>query len=81
MVNKVHLNGTYSLRELDRTSLRVPVAGKRIKLFQRSGRFHLEDLEEIFDPQYPEDGQQAEEEDGEEELGDAVDNNQDNEDA
>jgi len=81
VVNKVHLNGTYSLRELNGASLRVPVAGKRTKLFQRSGRFHLEDLKEILNPHDPEDGQQAEEEDEEEGLGDAVDNSQDIEDA
>ena len=81
MVNKVHLNGTYSLRELNGASLRVPVPGKCIKLFQRSRRFHLKDLEEISDPLDPEDGQQAEEKDEEEELGDAIDNSQDIQDA
>jgi hypothetical protein len=77
VVIKVHLNGTYSLRELDGTSLCVPVAGKRIKIFRRSGRFHLEDLEERFNSQELEDDQQDEEED--EELEDALDDNQDSE--
>ena len=78
VVMKVHTNGTYSLRELDGTSLRIPVAGKRIKAFRRSGRYHYEDLEEIFDPQELEDGGRIEEDD--EDFEDAVDNNQDNED-
>jgi hypothetical protein len=73
----VHFNGTYSLRELDGTSLCIPVAGKRIKIFRRSGRFHLEDLEEHFNSEELEDDQQDEEED--EELEDAVDDNQDSE--
>jgi hypothetical protein len=77
VVIKVHLNGTYSLRELDGTSLCIPVAGKRIKIFRRSGRFHLEDLEEHFNSEELEDDQQDEEED--EELEDAVDDNQDSE--
>ena len=77
VVMKVHLNGTYSLRELDGSTLRVPVAGKRIKVFRRSDRFHLDDLEEIFDPQDLENDDQDEEEDEEEEAEDADDNNQD----
>jgi hypothetical protein len=55
----------------------VPVAGKRIKVFRRSDRFHLDDLEEIFDPQDLENDDQDEEEDEEEEAEDADDNNQD----
>lgn len=77
VVTKVHLNGTYSLRELDGTSLRVPMAGKRIKVFRRSGRFHLEAMEDILNPQNLEEGETDEEEDEEE---NAVDNNQDMED-
>lgn len=81
VVIKVHLNGTYSLRELDGALLRVPVAGKRIKVFRRSGRFHLNDLEDIFDPQNVQDGDPDEEEDGaEDDTEDAVDNNQNMED-
>lgn len=46
VVTKVHENATYSLRELDGTPLRVPVAGKRIKAFRRrGGSYHTEDLE------------------------------------
>ena len=74
---KVHLNGTYSLRELDGASLRVPVAGKRIKVFRRSGRFHLEAMEDILDP-WNLDEDDTDEEESEDE--DAVDNNQDIED-
>jgi Integrase zinc binding domain/RNase H-like domain found in reverse transcriptase/Reverse transcriptase (RNA-dependent DNA polymerase) len=77
VVTKVHLNGTYVLRELDGVSLRVPVAGKRIKVFRRSGKFHLEDIEEIFHPQELEGDQQLEE--SEEALEDAVDDTQNNE--
>jgi hypothetical protein len=35
IVVTVHDNATYSLRELDGTLLRVPIAGKRIKAFKR----------------------------------------------
>ena len=76
VVIRVHLNGTYSLRELDRAPLHVPVAGKRIKVFRRSEKFHLDDLEEIFNPRNLED----EEEDEEEGAEVAVENNQDSED-
>lgn len=31
----VHDNATYSLRELDGTPLKLPIAGKRIKVFKR----------------------------------------------
>ena len=45
VVVEVHDNATYTLRELDGTQLRVPVAGKRIKAFKRrDGRFSFEDL-------------------------------------
>jgi hypothetical protein len=51
VVIKVYENGTYSLRELDGTPLRVPVAGKRIKAFKRrDGRFNDEDLESFMLP-------------------------------
>jgi Integrase zinc binding domain/RNase H-like domain found in reverse transcriptase/Reverse transcriptase (RNA-dependent DNA polymerase) len=41
----VHDNATYTLRELDGTQLKVPVAGKRIKAFRRrDGRFSIEDI-------------------------------------
>ena len=45
VVVEVHKNGTYTLRELDGTHFKVPVAGKRIKAFRRrDGRFRLEDI-------------------------------------
>ena len=77
VVVKVHNNGTYSLCELDGTSIRVPVAGKRIKVFRRRDeRFHNEDLDDFLLP-----NQQDEEEVEEEieEYEDAVHNEQDNE--
>jgi hypothetical protein len=49
VVIKVHDNATYSLRELDGTPCRIPVAGKRIKAFRRrDGRFNEEDLNVIL---------------------------------
>ena len=55
----------------------MPVAGKRIKAFRRSGKFHIEDLEGLFTPQELELGQQTEHDD--EELENAVEDNQENE--
>ena len=75
VVVKVHPNGTYSLRELNGVPLRVPVAGKRIKTFRRSRKFHSEDLEAILNPQEWHDDQQNEEKD--EDLEDAVEETQD----
>ena len=50
MVIKVHDNATYSLRELDGTRLKVPIAGKRIKIFkQRDNRVNVETIIEEFD--------------------------------
>lgn len=44
VVVEVHDNATYTLRELDGTQLRIPVAGKRIKAFKkRDGKYLLED--------------------------------------
>jgi hypothetical protein len=41
----IHNNGTYTLRELDGTMLKIPVAGKRIKTFRRrDGRFYSDDI-------------------------------------
>ena len=37
VVKVVHDNATYSLREFDGTSLKLPIACKRIKLFRRRG--------------------------------------------
>jgi hypothetical protein len=51
VVIKVHSNGTYSLRELDGTLLRIPIAGKKVKVFKRrDGRFDHEELAELLDP-------------------------------
>ncbi len=46
---KVHENATYALRELDGTHLKVPIAGKRVKIFRRREGF--QDLHEIFEPE------------------------------
>ena len=51
VVKRVNDNATYLLRELDGTELKIPVAGKRVKLFQRRGEIQLfegadEDMEE-----------------------------------
>lgn len=61
MVVIVHDNATYTLRELDRAIIRIPIAEKRVKAFKRrDGRFQIEDLEEFL-PQYLD--QEHEEED------------------
>jgi hypothetical protein len=40
-----HDNATYTLRELDSTMLKIPVAGKRIKTFKRiDRRFYADDI-------------------------------------
>ena len=40
MVVATHDNATYTLRELDGTILKIPIAGKRIKTFKRKdGKF------------------------------------------
>jgi hypothetical protein len=50
VVIDVHDNGTYSLRELDGTRLKVPVAGKRVKAFRRrDSRFTPNDLAEVVE--------------------------------
>lgn len=71
VVVEVHDNATYTLRELDGTHLKVPVAGKRIKAYRRrNGRFHLEDFEGLssYDSSQEEDvdseAEQDEDEDG-----------------
>ena len=46
VVVAVHDNATYTLRELDGTTLRIPIAGKRMKAFKRrDGRFCFENNE------------------------------------
>jgi hypothetical protein len=78
VVIKVHSNGTYSLRELDGTLLRIPVAGKRVKVFKRrDGRFCSKELAELMDPNSQTDEDETQ---GEYELTeDTADDNQDNE--
>jgi hypothetical protein len=50
VVIDVHDNGTYSLRELDGTRLKVPVVGKRVKAFRRrDSRFTPNDLAEVVE--------------------------------
>ena len=45
IVMHVFDNGTYKLCELDGTELRVPIAGKRIKLFKtKGGEIVVEDI-------------------------------------
>jgi hypothetical protein len=63
VVIKVHSNGTYSLRELDGIFLRIPIAGKRVKVFKRrDGRFYNEELAELLDPNSQTDEDEAERE-------------------
>jgi hypothetical protein len=45
VVVATHDNATYTLRELDGTMFKIPVAGKRIKTFRRrDGRFYADDI-------------------------------------
>ena len=45
VVEKVNDNANYLLRELDGTMFKIPISGKRIKVFRRrDGRFHSIDL-------------------------------------
>ena len=60
VVTEVHNNGTYSLRELDGTFIRIPVAGKRIKVFRRrDGQTYNEDIEASLLQQQDEGDQQS----------------------
>jgi hypothetical protein len=60
VVVTVHENATYSLRELDGTILRTPIAGKRIKAFRRRATgFVLEN--DINDPKLSEDEDEGDE--------------------
>jgi hypothetical protein len=43
VVNKVYDNTTYLLQELDGMELRIEIAGKRIKLFQKNNEDMLLD--------------------------------------
>lgn len=60
VVVTVHKNATYSLRELDGTILRIPIARKRIKAFRRRATgFVLEN--DINDPKLSEDEDEGDE--------------------
>ena len=56
VVERVNDNATYLLCELDGTMFKIPIAGKRIKVFQRrDGRFHSVDFESFLSPEIIED--------------------------
>jgi hypothetical protein len=63
---------------LDGTFLRIPIAGKRVKVFKRrDGRFYNEELAELLDPNSQTDENEAE---GEyDPIEDAADHNKVNE--
>ena len=46
VVEGVHENATYSLSELDGTKVKVPIAGKRIKVFKKRENYGSENVEE-----------------------------------
>ena len=51
VVERVNDNATYLLRELDGTMFKIPIAGKRIKVFRRrGGRFHSDDFKSFLSP-------------------------------
>jgi len=45
----VHTNATYTVRELDGAIHQLPYAGKRVKLFKRRLKFHLQDAYDKYD--------------------------------
>ena len=64
IVKQVNDNATYFLRELDGTELKLPIAGKMIRLFRRTNDYHLheesmvnanEDEEDVYDEEPSED--------------------------
>jgi hypothetical protein len=62
VVVATHDNATYTLRELDGTMLKIPVAGKRIKPFRRrDSRFYADDIAD-FETQEDEEVEQADSE-------------------
>jgi hypothetical protein len=62
VVVATHDNATYTLRELNGTMLKIPVAGKRIKTFKRrDGRFYADDIAD-FETQKDEEVEQADSE-------------------
>ena len=44
VVKHVHGNATYSLFELDGTDVKIPIAGKRIKVFRKREDSGLQDV-------------------------------------
>ena len=44
IVKEVHDNATYTLSELDGFELRVPIAGKRVKLFKQRGKDCIDEI-------------------------------------
>jgi hypothetical protein len=76
VVVQVHENGTYSLRELDGTLLRIPIAGKRVKAFKRRrNAFNDECINDFIIPQ--QDFEKDELELVDEDFEDAEEENQD----
>jgi hypothetical protein len=62
VVVAAHDNATYTLRELDDTILKIPVAGKQIKTFRRrDDRFYADDITD-FETQEDEEVEQADSE-------------------
>ena len=47
VVVAVHANTTYTIQELDGAIHQLPYAGKRVKLFKRRFKFHLQDTYDI----------------------------------
>ena len=64
IVKQMNDNATYFLRELDSTELKLPIAGKMIRLFRRRNDYLLheesivnanEDEEDVYDEEPSED--------------------------
>ena len=56
VVERVNDKATYLLHELDGTMFKIPITGKRIKVFRRRyGRFHSVDFESFLSPEIIED--------------------------
>ena len=67
VVEIVHDNATYSLRELDGTRLKIPVAGKRIKAFRRrDSKFCPNDLTDFENQDFDQEEEMEESEKDEE---------------
>ncbi|GGV52728.1 hypothetical protein GCM10010495_82110 [Kitasatospora herbaricolor] len=69
MVTTVHGNAIYSLRELDGTKLKIPIAGKRVKIFKRRyAEMNMEDFNEGIEISQQEDESDLDNEGDEDEL-------------